>query len=157
MFFAHCNPHRLIIHKPSFSAALSHDKVPSYLILAVCALAAPWSKEITSRAPMPRLAGVPFFQEAVSIMFDSSGRLLSEPSLATAQALCLLEMHEVAASHSWTKHYRYFGKWNINHFSFSSYFRSRRSLTKELHISPIYFCVGERCPGCTCDSVINCS
>ncbi|KAI0821583.1 hypothetical protein BC629DRAFT_1587833 [Irpex lacteus] len=28
-------------------------------------------------------AGVPFFQEAVSIMFDSSGRLLSEPSLAT--------------------------------------------------------------------------
>ncbi|KAI0091685.1 hypothetical protein BDY19DRAFT_931771 [Irpex rosettiformis] len=108
LFFAHCNPHRLIIHKPTFSAALSHDKVPSYLILVVCALAAPWSKEISSRAPMPRLAGVPFFQEAVSIMFDSSGRLLSEPSLATAQALCLLEMHEVAASHSWTKHYRYF-------------------------------------------------
>lgn len=46
-------------------------------------------------------------------MFDASGRLLSEPSLATAQALCLLEMHEVAASHSWTKHYRYFGKFEI--------------------------------------------
>ncbi|KAI0821582.1 hypothetical protein BC629DRAFT_1462032, partial [Irpex lacteus] len=29
-------------------------------------------------------------------------------------------MHEVAASHSWTKHYRYFGKWDIIHFSFSS-------------------------------------
>ncbi|KAI0704283.1 hypothetical protein BC835DRAFT_1262153 [Cytidiella melzeri] len=108
LFFAHCNPHRLIIHKPTFSAALSHEKIPSYLVLAVCALAAPWSKDISARAPMARLGGVPFFQEAVSIMFDSSGRLLSEPSLATAQALCLLEMHEVAASHSWTKHYRYF-------------------------------------------------
>lgn len=108
LFFAHCNPHRLIIHKPSFSASLTHERVPQYLILAVCALAAPWCKELTSAAPMPRLAGVPFFQEAVNLMFDASGRLLSEPCLATAQALCLLEMHEIAASHSWTKHYRYF-------------------------------------------------
>ncbi|GJE90984.1 Zn(II)2Cys6 transcription factor [Phanerochaete sordida] len=108
LFFAHCNPHRLIIHKPSFSASLTHERVPQYLIMAVCALAAPWCKDITNAAPMPRLAGVPFFQEALNLMFDASGRLLSEPTLATAQALCLLEMHEIAASHSWTKHYRYF-------------------------------------------------
>lgn len=110
VFFAHCNPQRLIIHKPSFCAALSLNKVPPYLILAVCALAAPMSKSLGARAPLPRLAGVPFFQEAVALMFDSSGRLLSEPSLATAQCLVLLELHEIAASHSWTKHYRYFGE-----------------------------------------------
>ena len=121
----------MIIHKPTFSAALAHDKVPTYLVLAVCALAAPWAKDIADKAPMPRLAGVPFFQEAVSIMFDSSGRLLSDASLATAQALCLLEMHEVAASHSWTKHYRYFGK-----FSICSYFRSRRPTDTSLRDSP---------------------
>ena len=113
VFFAHCNPHRLIIHKTSFLASLTHERVPKYLILAICSLAAPWAKDIANSAPMPRLAGVPFFEEAVSLMFDASGRLLSEPSLATAQALCLLEMHEVAASHSWTKHYRYFGKFKI--------------------------------------------
>lgn len=110
VFFTHCNPSRLIIHKPSFSAALAHEQVPSYLLLAICANAAPLSKEHGVKSSPPRLAGVPFFQEAVSIMFDASGRLLAEPSLCTAQALCLLEMHEVAASHSWTKHYRYFGK-----------------------------------------------
>lgn len=113
VFFAHCNPHRLIIHKTSFLASLTHERVPRYLILAICALAAPWAKDIANSAPMPRLAGVPFFQEAVSLMFDASASLLSEPTLATAQALALLEMHEVAASHSWTKDYRYFGKFKI--------------------------------------------
>ncbi|KAI0792118.1 hypothetical protein C8Q75DRAFT_714655 [Abortiporus biennis] len=108
LFFTHCNPNRVMIHKPSFSAALAHDQVPSYLLLALCSNAAPLSKDLGAKASLPRLAGVPFFQEAVSIMFDASGRLLAEPTLATAQALCLLEMHEVAASHSWTKHYRYF-------------------------------------------------
>ncbi|CAL1714711.1 unnamed protein product [Somion occarium] len=108
LFFTHCNPARLIIHKPAFSAALAHEQIPSYLVLAVCANAAPHSKELGAKAQMPRLAGVQFFQAAVSIMFDSSFRLLAEPNLYTAQALCLLEMHEVAASHAWTKHYRYF-------------------------------------------------
>ncbi|PCH44218.1 hypothetical protein WOLCODRAFT_138836 [Wolfiporia cocos MD-104 SS10] len=108
LFFAHCNPHRLIFHKPSFSAALSRNRLPEYLVLVVCAVAAPLSKSISARASHARVAGVPFYEEAVSLMFDNAGRLLSEPSLATAQALCLMEMHEVAASHSWTKHYKYF-------------------------------------------------
>lgn len=108
LFFAHCNPHRMIFHKPSFSAELSHNRLPEYLVLVVCAVAAPLSKSVSSTASIARLAGVPFYEEAVSIMFDNAGRLLSEPCLATAQALCLMEMHEVAASHSWTKHYKYF-------------------------------------------------
>ncbi|THH27475.1 hypothetical protein EUX98_g6726 [Antrodiella citrinella] len=108
LFFTHSNPGRMIIHKPSFSTALTNEQLPPYLVLAVCAVAAPHSIDIAIKAPSQRLAGVPFFQEAVSIMFDASGRLLAEPNLATAQALCLLELHEVSASHSWTKHYRYF-------------------------------------------------
>ena len=109
VFFTHCNPHRLVLHKPSFSAALMHNNVPEYLVLIACATAAPLSKTFGSQASLARLAGVPFAQAAVAIMFDESGRLLSAPSLATAQALCLLEMHEIAASHSWTKNFRYFG------------------------------------------------
>ncbi|KAJ8495229.1 hypothetical protein ONZ51_g1801 [Trametes cubensis] len=108
IFFAHCNPQRMILHKPSFSSALSLNQVPLYLVLAVCALAAPLCKSVASKAQHARLAGVPYFQEALNLMFDNSGRLLCEPSVSTAQALCLLEMHEVAASHSWTRHYRYF-------------------------------------------------
>lgn len=109
VFFAHCNPHRLILHKPSFSAALNHSRVPEYLVLAICAVAAPLSKSISAQASIARVAGVPFYQDAVKIMFDNAGRLLSEPTLETAQALCLMEMHEIAASHSWTKHNKYFG------------------------------------------------
>ncbi|PIL24975.1 transcription factor [Ganoderma sinense ZZ0214-1] len=108
IFFAHCNPQRMIIHKPSFSADLTLSKIPPYLVLAVCAVAAPLSKAVASKASHPRLAGVPFFQQALSLMFDNSGRLLCEPTVSTAQALCLLEMHEIAASHSWTRHFRYF-------------------------------------------------
>ncbi|KAH9847276.1 hypothetical protein C2E23DRAFT_521339, partial [Lenzites betulinus] len=37
IFFAHCNPQRMILHKPSFSAALSLNKVPLHLVLTVCA------------------------------------------------------------------------------------------------------------------------
>ncbi|KAI0924578.1 hypothetical protein AcW2_005430 [Taiwanofungus camphoratus] len=108
LFFAHCNPARMIFHKPSFFAALSHNRLPEYLVLAVCAVAAPLSKTVSAYAHPGRIAGVPFFKEALALIFDNAGRLLIEPNLATAQALCLLEMHEVAASHSWTQHYRYF-------------------------------------------------
>ena len=109
VFFAHCNPQRIIIHKPSFSADLTLSKVPPYLVLAVCAVASPMSKAVASKASQPRLGGVPFFQQALSLMFDSSGRLLCKPTVSTVQALCLLEMHEIAASHSWTRGFRYLG------------------------------------------------
>jgi hypothetical protein len=41
-------------------------------------------------------------------MFDSVGSLICKPNLATAQALCLLQMHETIAKPSWTT--RYHGK-----------------------------------------------
>lgn len=99
----------MVIHKPSFISDFGLNKVPNYLLLAVCAVAAPLSKSIASHAEHARLAGVPYYKEAVKLMFDQPGRLLVEPTVSTAQTLCLLEMHEIAASHSWTSQFRYFG------------------------------------------------
>lgn len=95
MFFAHCHPARAIIHKPTFSADLSHNRVPSHLLLAVCALAAPLSKQPRLRTTPARFAGKAFAQEALSQMFDGVGRLVCEPDLAAAQALCILQMHDI--------------------------------------------------------------
>ncbi|KAF7356708.1 hypothetical protein MVEN_01005500 [Mycena venus] len=98
LFFTHCHPVRAVIHKPSFSASLSHNRVPSHLLFAICALAAPLSRQprIRSTAP-PRLSGRPFAHEAVSQMFDGSGHLICDPNLFTAQALCLLMVHDLVA------------------------------------------------------------
>ncbi|KJA23614.1 hypothetical protein HYPSUDRAFT_66286 [Hypholoma sublateritium FD-334 SS-4] len=95
LFFTHCHPARVIIHKPTFSSALSHNRVPSHLLLAVCALAAPLSKQPRIRTTPSRFAGKPFAQEALSQMFDGAGRLVVEPDLAAAQALCILQMHDI--------------------------------------------------------------
>ncbi|KAF8817557.1 hypothetical protein BYT27DRAFT_7237433 [Phlegmacium glaucopus] len=95
LFFTHCHPARAVIHKPTFSADLSHNRVPSHLLLAVCALAAPLSKQPRFRTTPARFAGKPFAQEALSQMFDGAGRLVCEPDLAAAQALCILQMHDI--------------------------------------------------------------
>ncbi|KAJ8521576.1 hypothetical protein ONZ45_g1741 [Pleurotus djamor] len=95
LFFTHCHPAQFIIHKPSFSTALQLNRVPSYLLHAVCALAAPLSKQTRLRTSPIRNAGRPFAQEAMSLMFDGAGRLKVDLNLATAQALCLLQLHEM--------------------------------------------------------------
>ncbi|KAJ7245114.1 fungal-specific transcription factor domain-containing protein [Mycena haematopus] len=98
LFFTHCHPVRAVIHKPSFSASLSHNRVPSHLLFAICALAAPSSRQprIRSTAP-PRLSGKLFAHEAVSQMFDRPGHLICDPNLFTAQTLCLLMVHDLVA------------------------------------------------------------
>ncbi|KAF8909396.1 fungal-specific transcription factor domain-containing protein [Gymnopilus junonius] len=95
LFFAHCHPARAVIHKPTFASSLSHNRVPSHLLLAVCALAAPLSKQPRIRTTPSRFAGKTFALEALSQMFDGAGRLVVEPDLATAQALCILQMHDI--------------------------------------------------------------
>ncbi|KAJ6591681.1 fungal-specific transcription factor domain-containing protein [Mycena vulgaris] len=95
LFFTHCNPVRAIIHKPNFSASLSHNRVPSYLLYAMCALAAPLSRQPRIRTAPPRLSGRPFAHEAVSLMFDGSGHLICDTNLTTAQALCMLMAHDL--------------------------------------------------------------
>ncbi|KAK7012277.1 hypothetical protein R3P38DRAFT_3020492 [Favolaschia claudopus] len=72
LFFTHSHPIRSVIHKPSFSASLSHN-------------------------PPPQLSGRPFAHEAVSQMFDESGHLICDPNLFTAQTLCLLMVYDLIA------------------------------------------------------------
>ena len=100
----------MIIHKPTFMAALSQNRVASHLILAMCAMSAPFSQSPQVKSQPPRLAGIKFYEDALNILFDSSGRLICDASLQTVQALCLLEMHDVVAQYSWTKCYRYLGR-----------------------------------------------
>ena len=109
VFFAHCHPGRMLIHKPTFMAALSQNRVASHLILAMCAMSAPFSQSPQVKSLPPRLAGIKFYEDALNILFDSSGRLICEANLQTVQTLCLLEMHDVVAQYSWTKCYRYLG------------------------------------------------
>lgn len=99
----------MIFHEPTFSTLLSQNKVPPFLVLATCAVAAPHSRSSQLRAKFPRMAGQRFYEEAVSLIFDANGILVCEPSLFTVQALCLLEMHEVNAQYAWTKSFRYHG------------------------------------------------
>ncbi|KAJ7155539.1 fungal-specific transcription factor domain-containing protein [Mycena crocata] len=94
LFFTHCHPVRAIIHKPSFSASLSHSRIPPYLLHAICSLAAPLSRQPRIRTAPPRVSGRKFAHEAISLMFDGSGHLLCDPNLFTAQALCLLMAHD---------------------------------------------------------------
>lgn len=97
VFFAHCHPHRLIIHKTSFFGDLTLDRVPRCLLNAICALAAPLSLSPRLRTSPPRLAGLPYAAVAHSLLIDQTGRLRPvQPTLAAAQALVLLQMHELA-------------------------------------------------------------
>ncbi|KAH7927830.1 hypothetical protein BV22DRAFT_244121 [Leucogyrophana mollusca] len=106
LFFTHRQPQRMIIHKPTFSVALSRGLVPPYLLHAVCAVAAPLSKQPCLRMSPSRYAGNRYAQEAVSLMFDSNTRkLICEHSLATAQALCLLQLHDRMAKSAWSAPY----------------------------------------------------
>lgn len=99
----------MIIHQPSFLVALSHGTVPQHLLLAVCAVAAPLSKQPRLKTSPCRYAGETFAQEAVSLMFDKNHQLVCEHSLATAQALLLLQLYDRMGKSLWVgQHYRKF-------------------------------------------------
>ncbi|KAI9464267.1 hypothetical protein F5148DRAFT_188149 [Russula earlei] len=101
LFFAHCHPHRLIFHQPTFMADVSLGRIPSYLLYALCALAAPFSKYPAVRTDPLRKAGFAYAETAEELMFDSHGRLSVDRNLVAAQALCLLESHQSIASSPW--------------------------------------------------------
>ncbi|KAI5987018.1 fungal-specific transcription factor domain-containing protein [Pisolithus albus] len=105
LFFTYRQPHRMIIHQPTFLADLSRRAVPPHLLLAVCAVGASLSKQPSLRTSPGRYAGAPFAQEAAALMFDEKGNLTCEHNLATAQALCLLQLHERMAKSLWATQY----------------------------------------------------
>ncbi|KAH9995477.1 hypothetical protein BJV77DRAFT_220765 [Russula vinacea] len=101
LFFAHCHPHRLFIHQPIFMADVTLGRIPSYLLYALCALAAPFSKHPAVRTDPHRSAGLEYAKRTEELMFDSHGRLLVDRNLMAVQALCLLESHQSLLSCPW--------------------------------------------------------
>ncbi|KIY52803.1 hypothetical protein FISHEDRAFT_55769 [Fistulina hepatica ATCC 64428] len=79
---------------PTFTSALAQNRVPPYLLYAICACAAPQSKQPQLHGQPARFAGRRFARQAVALMFDQMGRLACEPTLETAQALCLLQLYD---------------------------------------------------------------
>ncbi|KAI0255983.1 hypothetical protein BJV78DRAFT_586707 [Lactifluus subvellereus] len=101
LFFTHCHPHRLVIHQPTFMADVSLGRIPPYLTYALCALAAPFSKQPAVRTDSPRDAGVAYSKAAEELMFDTHGHLSVDRNIMTVQALCLLESHQSLLSWPW--------------------------------------------------------
>ncbi|GAW09965.1 zinc finger transcription factor 1 [Lentinula edodes] len=64
LFFTHSHPMVMIIHKPSFTNAVTMNQVPMYLLYAVCALASRHSKQPSLAATPRRLSGRHFADEA---------------------------------------------------------------------------------------------
>jgi Fungal specific transcription factor domain len=109
VFFAHCHPHRLLFHQPTFMADVCLGRIPPYLLHALCSLASPFSKQPAVKTDSPRTAGVAYSKAAGELMFDTLGRLSVDRNLMTVQALCLLESHQSLLSWPWpspTTHHR---------------------------------------------------
>ena len=104
VFFTYRQPQRMIIHQARFLADLSRNAVPPYLLLAVCAVAAPLSKQPKLKTSPSRYAGERFAQEAIALMYKDRN-LNCEPNLATAQALCLLQLHDRMGKSLWNGPY----------------------------------------------------
>ncbi|KAL4063107.1 fungal-specific transcription factor domain-containing protein [Scleroderma citrinum] len=104
LFFTYRQPQRMIIHQARFLADLSRNAVPPYLLLAVCAVAAPLSKQPKLKTSPSRYAGEGFAQEAIALMYKDRN-LNCEPNLATAQALCLLQLHDRMGKSLWNGPY----------------------------------------------------
>ncbi len=99
-------------------ADVSLGRIPSYLLYALCALAAPFSRHPAVRTDNPRTSGLAYCKAAEELMFDTHGRLSVDRNLITAQALCLLESHQSLLSWPWpsssTHHREYLGKFEIS-------------------------------------------
>ena len=82
-------------------ADVSLGRIPPYLLYALCALAAPFSKQPAVRTDSPRNAGEAYSKAAEELMFDTHGHLSVDRNIMTVQALCLLESHQSLLSLPW--------------------------------------------------------
>ena len=110
VFFAHCHPHRLIIHSPTFNTDLYQDCIPSYLLNAICALAAPFSRNPRIRVEPVRQAGQKFADSALSSLFHRGGQLRHN-TLPAAQALALLQAYKIYKESRMNGEFTYFSSY----------------------------------------------
>ncbi|KAK1227195.1 hypothetical protein PQX77_009829 [Marasmius sp. AFHP31] len=101
LFFTHCHPALAMLHKPSFTNALSLNQIPPYLLFAICSLSARFSKQPSLHETPDRFSGRVFADEAERLMFedqDAVGRLIVQPCLQAAQALTILSIFEILST-----------------------------------------------------------
>lgn len=96
-------------------ADVSLGRIPSYLLYALCALAAPYSKHPAVRTDPHRSAGLAYAKTTEELMFDSHGRLRVDKNLMTVQALCLLESHQSLLSCPWPSPSTHHRKYSTSH------------------------------------------
>ncbi|KAG8899604.1 hypothetical protein FRB99_006553 [Tulasnella sp. 403] len=94
LFFAHAHPYNLVIHRPSFLNDLAANRVPDHLLLAILALAAPFSNHPLVKADHPHRSGEKFAHLSKHLLLDPQGRLKLSGNLEIAQALTLLTLHD---------------------------------------------------------------
>ncbi|KAG8748376.1 hypothetical protein FRC10_005923 [Ceratobasidium sp. 414] len=90
LFFANQHPANLMLHRPTFIAALSRGQVPMPLLNSIFALAAPYSAQPALRTTPSWHAGERFAKASPYLCLPAS----FSHDLAAAQALCLLMLHE---------------------------------------------------------------
>ncbi|KZV65056.1 hypothetical protein PENSPDRAFT_145988 [Peniophora sp. CONT] len=102
LFFAHTYPARMVFHAPSFNARLTSGRVPTYLLHAICAAAAPLSPH-RPQGSAPRAAGMEHAIAAQAMLIAERGVLKINvgTGVEVAQALCLLMYHEHIAAFPW--------------------------------------------------------
>lgn len=98
-----------MIHMPTFMSGHGFDHIPPYLVNAVCAVAAPICRLFQTRETPVRYAGQPFAKVALSALFDADRNLVAPFSLATAQALCLLQAHKIYVDSAMDGDFQFFG------------------------------------------------
>ncbi|KZP01590.1 hypothetical protein CALVIDRAFT_11748 [Calocera viscosa TUFC12733] len=110
IFFAKCSPFNLMIHKPTFLSLLTTGSLPNYILLAVMALAAPFSSHPALRILSPNRPwqqGEIFAEAARRVLLDRTGNVQLEYTLEVAQALVLLHVHEISMRRSSSANGRY--------------------------------------------------
>lgn len=99
----------MIFRPATFFDDLYNDRVPSYLVDAICALAAPLSKNPLLDARLNREAGNPFADAALAALFDSQDRLKAN-GVEAAQALVLIQSHKILSRGCMSGDLLYYGK-----------------------------------------------
>ena len=86
--------------------------MPSYLLNAICALAAPLSRSPRIRVEPVREAGQKFADSALSALFDPDGRLRHN-TLPAAQALALLQAYKIYKESHMNGEFTYFSSYIV--------------------------------------------
>lgn len=128
VFFAHCHPYRMVFRSTTFFHDLYNNRVPSYLIDAVCALAAPLCKHPLLCGGSKREAGMQFAEAAISAIFDGKDEPIAD-GIEAAQALVLIQAYKILSKCNMAGNLTYFGR--VQFISFHQFLHTSKTFTAQ--------------------------